>query len=76
MATSAKAAKSVKAVPGSLTTLGAPVDMRFRKTTKHTHVYGTDADGVVADTIYLKKSEFPDPDKPPRSIRLTVEFGA
>lgn len=49
------------------------VDMTYRKSTKHTHVYADDNEGAAIPSLYIKKSACPA--TPPDVISVTVVFG-
>ncbi len=48
------------------------VVMQLTKSTKGTHVYSSEKDGVVCRQVYLTKDECPTP--APQTITLLVEF--
>jgi len=45
--------------------------MDFTKSTKGTHVYSNDGEGVPVTTLYVKRAAFTG--EPPAQITLTVE---
>ena len=44
------------------------VELTFVKSTKGTHVYGSDLESAATPSVYIKRSALPE--KPPQSLRL------
>ena len=47
--------------------------MNLQKSTKRTHVYGTDVDIVAVKTIYVQQEQLPAP--PPKEMTVILEYG-
>lgn len=50
------------------------VDLSFVKSTKGTHVYGSDLEEAATPSVYIKRSALPE--KPPAKITLTLSWSA
>ena len=47
------------------------IEMNFKKSTKNTHLYTTDCEGVACTAVYVQKSAFKG--EAPKAITVTVE---
>lgn len=56
------------------TALSFTVEMDFSKSTKGTHVFSNESDGVPITTLYIQRSAFQG--DPPDKIAVTVEEAA
>lgn len=50
------------------------VELSFVKSTKGTHVYGSDRDDAATPSVYIKRSALPE--KPPSKVTLTLSWEA
>lgn len=48
------------------------VELTFVKSTKGTHVYGSDLEDAATPSVYIKRSALPE--KPPTQITLTLSW--
>lgn len=48
------------------------VELTFVKSTKGTHVYGSDLEDAATPSVYIKRSALPE--KPPAAITLTLAW--
>lgn len=48
------------------------VNLDLQKSTKRTHVYGTEADVVAVKTVYVQQEQLPSP--PPKVLTLSLEW--
>jgi len=48
------------------------VELSFVKSTKGTHVYGSDLEDAATPSVYIKRSALPE--KPPAVIKLTLSW--
>lgn len=48
------------------------VELTFVKSTKGTHVYGSDLEDAATPSVYVKRSALPE--KPPAKIKLTLSW--
>ncbi len=46
--------------------------LKFKKSTKGTHVYEDDSEDAAIPTVYIKRHALPD--KPPEKITVTIEY--
>ena len=48
------------------------IEMVLIKSTKNTHVYGAEDEGVAITSVYIQKNNLPTP--PPEEINITLSY--
>lgn len=48
------------------------LELKFKKSTKGTHVYEDEHDDAAIPTVYIKRHALPT--KPPETVKVTIEY--